>query len=385
MLEKIGYYFNKLVEILEKNSLRELGVFFQSILAVLSKLGIFLVSVVLVISSLRGVFSKTYLIQPIGLPDILSQDGLDGSELSGRIIIRINSIRKKVLTLDVSDSRNSYFGEPVYDNDAAVPEDDIKLFGISINSVKTILRVAFGTEGRVISGSILKNNNELQAKIHLSTENELLELKEKVEFGDLMGTIDRLVDQIAEGILYYNDPLLLGAYYMQQGEIDKADRIAEKHTQIPRMKILKGYIEIAKDHPDKAYQYFKNAEEDGLKDDFNVQFGQGVALSRTGLEEDLKQSITHFGRASELNSTNPSPYLNRGLALVQMHKYDEASEMYKKAIDIKKDYSTAYYDMGKLAELKINKEEAIDYYKKAVKYNRNHLDAKNRLKDLEEK
>ncbi|MEK7432457.1 MAG: tetratricopeptide repeat protein [Cyanobacteriota bacterium] len=52
-----------------------------------------------------------------------------------------------------------------------------------------------------------------------------------------------------------------------------------------------------------------------------------------------------------------------GKGLFDLEKYEESIPYLKKAIEIKKDYSTAYLYLGKSLEFNNKKEEALDIYK----------------------
>jgi tetratricopeptide (TPR) repeat protein len=66
---------------------------------------------------------------------------------------------------------------------------------------------------------------------------------------------------------------------------------------------------------------------------------------------------------------------NKGLALDDLNKYDEAIKAFDKAIEINPQYSLAWYNKGR-ALYKLNKyDEAIKAYDKAIEINPQNSDA----------
>ena len=66
---------------------------------------------------------------------------------------------------------------------------------------------------------------------------------------------------------------------------------------------------------------------------------------------------------------------NKGLALDDINKYDEAIKAFDKAIEINPQYSLAWYNKGR-ALYKLNKfDEAIKAYDKAIEIDPQHSNA----------
>jgi tetratricopeptide (TPR) repeat protein len=58
----------------------------------------------------------------------------------------------------------------------------------------------------------------------------------------------------------------------------------------------------------------------------------------------------HLSASLEINDENPITYYNYGNLLVDMQKKDEASAMYKKAVELNSDFSEAKEELQKLQE-----------------------------------
>jgi Flp pilus assembly protein TadD len=74
-------------------------------------------------------------------------------------------------------------------------------------------------------------------------------------------------------------------------------------------------------------------------------FDEGVALSREGKYDD---SVAAFNRAVALNPKCQDCFYNIGFAYAQKKDYAQAEENYKKAIEVKPDYTEAYNGLANI-------------------------------------
>ena len=74
-------------------------------------------------------------------------------------------------------------------------------------------------------------------------------------------------------------------------------------------------------------------------------FGEGVDASRAGNHDD---AIAKFTQAAELNPKCFDCFYNRAFSEVQKKDYDAAEASYKKAIELKADYSEAYNGLANI-------------------------------------
>ena len=81
-------------------------------------------------------------------------------------------------------------------------------------------------------------------------------------------------------------------------------------------------------------------------------------------------------------------YVNLGMVLKKLEKYEEATDCYERAIKINPNDANPYYNLGNLYKNLDKYEEAINFYNKTIHINPNHLGAYNNLgnvfKDLGE-
>jgi tetratricopeptide (TPR) repeat protein len=112
----------------------------------------------------------------------------------------------------------------------------------------------------------------------------------------------------------------------------------------------------------------------------------------------FKEAETEFQICSDLLEKNvvpniPDVYTRLGICLHQQKKYDEAITKYKRAIEIKPDFSLAFYNLAvTLDVLDKNKKEAIKTYEKFLDMNKGNnvfqeykSEAKERIKLLKSK
>jgi tetratricopeptide (TPR) repeat protein len=121
------------------------------------------------------------------------------------------------------------------------------------------------------------------------------------------------------------------------------------------------------------------------------------------------EALNYLDKAIEKDQTNASFFQARGVCLDKLGRQDEAIQVYKKAIEIKPDFSDSYYNLGVIyvnrgvkqfevanavptneqARYEVEKSKADDqfrlaipYLENAVKYNPKEENWKNQLKNL---
>ncbi len=101
-----------------------------------------------------------------------------------------------------------------------------------------------------------------------------------------------------------------------------------------------------------------------LKPDFYAAWhNRGNALSDLGRKEEAVQS---YDKAVEIKSDYHAAWYNRGLALSALGRKEEAVQSYDKALDIKPDDRSAWYKRGGALSALGRYEEAVQSYNRAV-------------------
>ena len=95
---------------------------------------------------------------------------------------------------------------------------------------------------------------------------------------------------------------------------------------------------------DEALNYYKEA----LEGDKDNEYIHNSIASIYRANEEFVSAKMHLNASLSINDNNPVTYYNYGNLLVDMKHFDEAKEMYKKAIEIKEDFKEAKEELEKL-------------------------------------
>ncbi|MFN8243608.1 MAG: tetratricopeptide repeat protein [Ferruginibacter sp.] len=114
------------------------------------------------------------------------------------------------------------------------------------------------------------------------------------------------------------------------------------------------------------------AEKEGI-------FIKGLYYSYTG---DKKKAISFFDKSLALDYTFMFAYREKGIALYDMGKYEEALNVLNRAITLQNNYDEGYYWMGRCLEKLNRTEEAIESYRTALSYDPDFIEAKEALAKL---
>lgn len=106
---------------------------------------------------------------------------------------------------------------------------------------------------------------------------------------------------------------------------------------------------------------------------------KGIYYSYTN---DKIKAIPFFDKSLALDYTFMPAYLEKGVALYELAKYNEALLVFDKAIAVQNSYDEGYYWMGKCFEKLNKKTEAIESYKSALLYDPNFIEAQDALAKL---
>ncbi|TGK36657.1 tetratricopeptide repeat protein [Leptospira andrefontaineae] len=359
-------FFIRIKGYFEKNSFSRIA---KDIRVVFGRVFFILISALILFYSVRGVLSDTYYIESISLPESIIKNGLSENEVSGRIILKLRLIQSEVTAIDSSDSEDIH--KPIFRFNDAVASEDIKVFGVSLSSLKKVIRLLLNVQDKVISGSIVRRGNELEAKIHFPFSTETIDVKEKIINDDEIGCIDVLIEKLSEKILLKEQPATIGWYFLIRKDYLKANKVYEGYKNDYDMIVLKGYIALAKGHYSESLDYFSSAEQIDDREDYNLYFGKATAYMNS---EDYKNAIIYFEKARQINDSDPRLFVNMGLCSKLIGHFDLAKDYFTQATMLKSNYASAYYNLGLLFKSN-NKEEAKRYFNLAIKSKPNHVEA----------
>ncbi|MEP7279298.1 MAG: tetratricopeptide repeat protein [Bacteroidota bacterium] len=120
-------------------------------------------------------------------------------------------------------------------------------------------------------------------------------------------------------------------------------------------------------------------QRDTARDFVDPVFLKGVYYSNI---KDYPKAVAFFDEAINRDWRFIEPYIEKGIILFQQKNYDEALKTFQFATNISYTNADNYYWTGRCYEAIGKKEEAIDYYFKALTFDRNFTEAKEAIKRL---
>ena len=118
---------------------------------------------------------------------------------------------------------------------------------------------------------------------------------------------------------------------------------------------------------------------DTARDFTDPVFLKGVYYSNI---KDYPKALALFDEVIKRDWRFIEPYIEKGIILFEQKNYDEALKTFQFATNISYTSSDNYYWMGRCYEAIGKKQEAIDYYYKALAFDRNFTEAKEAIKRL---
>jgi tetratricopeptide (TPR) repeat protein len=133
-------------------------------------------------------------------------------------------------------------------------------------------------------------------------------------------------------------------------EFDKAlallNEANEKEPNNPDTLFKIGYLLQQQDNNDEALDFYKQA----LEFDKENEYIHNSMASIYRANGEFTSANMHLRESIALNDENPVTYYNYGNLLVDMQNFDEAKNMYKKAIELDNDFEEAKEELEKLNE-----------------------------------
>lgn len=109
-----------------------------------------------------------------------------------------------------------------------------------------------------------------------------------------------------------------------------------------------GYILDNSGEKDEALRYYKRA----LEEDHNNEYIHNSIASIYRSNQEFASARMHLNNSLSINDRNPVTYFNYGNLLSDMKHFEEAIEMYKKALRLRPDFVEAEEELQKLREVK---------------------------------
>lgn len=303
----------------------------------LIKVAVIVTGSFVVFSSAKGIFQENYTILPFDVPAYMEKAGITGNYTAFHLRNNVNSVQKIGWSID---------GLHIGTSNNHKVDKDIVLFGVSFNTVKSLIRQGLGISDKAIRGNLILSQNRLRLVISVS-DYEIIELEEKLNtHEDTYAAFDALMNNATYKLLQVIDPFVLASFYWEKADIKNSLLIIEQMT-------TKG----SKD-ADSAYLIW------------------GRILADEG---DQAGAINKFKTATELNPNQYFAWTNWGTMLYRQKRYNEAIQKCKKALQINSDsWEATYIWAQSLSRLK-KYNEAIPIFQRAIEINTNKFEAFNEL------
>ncbi len=159
-------------------------------------------------------------------------------------------------------------------------------------------------------------------------------------------------------------------YYKKQADIDPSK--VENHINL-------GYTYFLKRENDMAMNEFNKAIE--LDKNF---WGGYYNLGMVYADEDrLNEALSMFKKTTELSPRNGKGFLQLGVTYRKLKMFDKSMETLTQANRLLKGNVEVIYEIGQLAEAEGKKQEAIQIYKDALRFDPLYKDAADALERLQ--
>ncbi|MEO8762650.1 MAG: tetratricopeptide repeat protein [Ginsengibacter sp.] len=116
-----------------------------------------------------------------------------------------------------------------------------------------------------------------------------------------------------------------------------------------------------------------------VKSGKDAMFVKGLFYSYTN---DKIKAINYFDSSLHMDFTYMFSYREKAIALYDLGKYEEATEVLKRAVTIQNNFDEGYYWMGKCYEKLGRKDDAIQSYQTALLYDKNFTEARDALEKI---
>jgi len=120
-------------------------------------------------------------------------------------------------------------------------------------------------------------------------------------------------------------------------------------------------------------------QKDTARDFVDPVFLKGIYYSNI---KDYARAIPFFDEAIKRDWRFVDPYIEKGIILFDQKNYDEALKTFQYATNISYTSADNYYWMGRCYEAIGKKEDAIDYYYKALTFDKNFTEAREAIRRL---
>ena len=166
---------------------------------------------------------------------------------------------------------------------------------------------------------------------------------------------------------------------LRDGQVERAENLINKITYLKKNEIKKDYLMLAKVHNALILWKQGNLSDAiiALEELYDNGYKSTTFYGTLGyfyiLDGQLTKALQFNLEAYEYNSTNFIIQDNLASNYLALAEYDKAQELYDKLLSQAPKFIEPYYNYAKLMEIRGNKSDAIEYYKKALEFEEKFL------------
>lgn len=167
----------------------------------------------------------------------------------------------------------------------------------------------------------------------------------------------------------------LGDIYQALGRYDEAIASFQECIKLnprdedPSHRLGHLYFDQLKDY-ERATESFRRAIEGSPKGAY-LYNDLGVSLAASGYSD---EALAAFKQAKDLDSEMREPYIALGMAYLNLKRYDDALSTFQEMIKLEPQNDAALTAIGKIFQHKKQPEQSIEFYLKAIEYDKTDAD-----------
>jgi len=213
----------------------------------------------------------------------------------------------------------------------------------------------------------------------LLRENLVQFYRDNADYDKALATVDQAIQKDSINARLWD---IRGTLHFENEDTVQAIRSFEKALRLnpmPRYLILLGSL-YAQTKNTRALAVADALLQSKLPEtEKEAYFIKGMYFTYTG---DKSQAIAFFDKCLNLDNRHMFAYREKGIALYDMGKYQEATAVLNKAVTLQNNFDEGYYWLGRCYEKLDKPNDAIDAYKTALLYSPDYVEAKDALTRL---
>lgn len=332
------------------------------IMSLSTRILIFVSILILIIFLIKELFvPQTFTISEISVPSGFEKNGYSSKVIGNRISDRLTEIIETG-SLSLENIENDILAEDEersYQSSTDITSFDIQvgLFNVSVNEIISFLRKKLGNENKLMEGDLTEEETSLTLTLRLKSNDELVKnMRVRQHFNTQpnarFNALESLVERTSDYIVFYNDPVILLAYYnfINQEGLDSIFRRIIYDDFFDDQEKLWTYVIWGRSLYEEAEDLFYSADE---------------------ADELYKQAMSKYEKVLEINPEFVTSRIGWDMASYYIEQEPvKAINIYKNILTYDTKNADANYFVAENL-MRINNDnsaEAIKHYEKTIKH-----------------